>query len=69
MTTIEELRAMAAKGELTYARVHAECVERERVIGTLVGWLYPSVLRSEIRELRALLLPPWMVGTSKEPQA
>jgi hypothetical protein len=55
VTSVEELTAMSARGELTRERANAECAERRKVIGTLVGSLYPSVLRSQI--LAILELP------------
>jgi hypothetical protein len=48
---------MAARGELTHERARSECLDRHRLIGTMVGWLYPSILRDEIRAISNLLQP------------
>jgi len=54
VTAVAVLRAMSERGELTQVRADCECFERQRVIAELVGWLYPSMLSDEIREIRRL---------------
>lgn len=58
MTRVTVLAAMSARGELTQVRADCECFERRRVIAELVGWLYPSVLDAEIREIRRMATTP-----------
>jgi hypothetical protein len=55
VTKLEELKAMSERGELTYARAHSECLARQQLINTMVGWLYPSILRDEICAIRDLV--------------
>lgn len=55
MTKIEELRAQHAAGGLTSEAIETEIQERIVTIGHLIGWLYPSILRSEVSELYEML--------------
>jgi len=49
------LRELASVGFLTDQIVADEIAERRRVISTMVGWLYPSILLDEIAEIIELV--------------
>jgi hypothetical protein len=51
MLTIEVLRDLAQTDDLTLEVIEREIEERKVLLGQLVGWLYPSVLKQEIAEL------------------
>jgi hypothetical protein len=52
--TVEELRIVSELGKLTAERKAQEIDDRRRQRAVMVGWLYPSILSSEIDEISRL---------------
>lgn len=58
MTSLNDLRAMAERGDLTHLVKERELDGRAALMRTLVGNLYPSILQAEIDEISALTSRP-----------
>lgn len=56
MEIIVKLRELHKNSELTAGAVMLEIEARQKLLPTLVGWLYPGIVKDEIQELEAMQL-------------